>query len=348
VSETLIRMPKLADTLVDGTVGHWLKQVGDQVSAGEPLATIETDKVTTELTSSASGSVLEHLVAEGQTVAIDTPIARIGDPTEPPAAPKATPVAARLLAEHGLRASDVASRAQRLTKDDVLAHLAAKAAPPLPPGELMPLTSMRRAIAEHMTLAYQSIRHGQTVMAADLSDLVTWREANKQSFQRAESAPLTLTVFFVHALGRALAQRGQTAVHLGVAVALDGGLIVPVLRDADSLSLPQTARGIADLANRARSGKLALDETQGATMTVTNVGSFGNLTASPIIPVGQTAILGPGLVEQRPLPTAQGGIRPGWQCLLALMFDRRTLDDFAADRLLRSVVQELTAIPHFV
>ncbi|HEY0582980.1 MAG TPA: lipoyl domain-containing protein, partial [Chloroflexota bacterium] len=86
MSETLIRMPKLADTLVDGTVGHWLKQVGDQVSAGEPLATIETDKVTTELTSSASGSVLEHLVAEGQKVAIDTPIARIGDPTEPPAA----------------------------------------------------------------------------------------------------------------------------------------------------------------------------------------------------------------------------------------------------------------------
>jgi pyruvate dehydrogenase E2 component (dihydrolipoamide acetyltransferase) len=88
---------------------------------------------------------------------------------------------------------------------------------------------------------------------------------------------------------------------------------------------------------------LNLEETQGARMTLTNVGSFGNLTASPIIPLGQIGILGPGLVERRPLPSRDGGIRPGWRCLLSLMFDRRVLDDYAADRFLRGVIEQLHA-----
>src|SRR5438128_1943374 len=131
MSETLVRMPKLADTLVEGTLGQWLKQVGDQVRQGEPLASIETDKVTTEISSPGAGTLLEVLVAEGQTVPVETPIARVGTPgaatASPPApnppAPKPTPVAARLLAEHGLDAQQVASRAGRLTKGDVLRHL---------------------------------------------------------------------------------------------------------------------------------------------------------------------------------------------------------------------------------
>jgi pyruvate/2-oxoglutarate dehydrogenase complex dihydrolipoamide acyltransferase (E2) component len=117
------------------------------------------------------------------------------------------------------------------------------------------------------------------------------------------------------------------------------------LRHVDTLSVADTARGIADLADRARSGRLAPDETQAAYMTVTNVGSFGNLTASPIIPLGQVGILGPGLVERRPLPAADNGVRIGWRCLLSLVFDRRAFDDLAADRLLRSAVTELQGIP---
>ena len=119
---------------------------------------------------------------------------------------------------------------------------------------------------------------------------------------------------------------------------------MPVLQGANSLSLAETARAIADLAARARANKLSPDETQGARMTLTNVGSFGNLTASPIVPLGQIGILGPGLVERRPFPTADGGIRPGWRCLLGLTFDRRAFDDFAADRFLRGVADELGAV----
>lgn len=403
MSETLVRMPKLADTLVEGTLGQWLKHVGDTVGQGEALASIETDKVTTELTSPAAGTLLEVLIPEGETVPIETVIARIGTattdvsdahPPGPPTsigAPKPTPVAARLLAEHGLSASQVPSATGRLTKDDVLQFIesrqdsptaAARAdrmsmptpadrvsggeRAPVPGsdlvsgpvrGELVPLAPMRRAIAEHMARAYQTIPHGQTVMDADLTHLVTWREQHKVAFQQQEGANLTFTVLFVHSLARALAapKAAQTSradsggadrpVDLGVAVALPAGLIVPVVRAADLLSLGATARAIADLATRARSNKLAPDETQGALMTVTNVGSFGNLTASPIIPLGQLGILGPGLVERRPLPAPDGGIRPGWRCLLSLMFDRREIDDLTADRLLRQVISELTHIP---
>jgi pyruvate/2-oxoglutarate dehydrogenase complex dihydrolipoamide acyltransferase (E2) component len=373
-------MPRLADTLVEGTVARWLKAVGDAVAAGEPLAAIETDKVTTELTSPAAGAVLELLVAEGATVPVETPIARVGapraaptvtpvtptvtpvtsvTPTVTPSVAKATPVAARLLAEHGLAAADLGApdlgERGRVTKADVLRYLERTTAPPenvpavmpargpLQTGDVLPLSSMRKAIAEHMVRARHTIPHGQTVMHADLTALATWRDQHKSSFEQREKAPLTFTVCFVSALARALAIR-QQPVDLGVAVALEAGLIVPVIRAADTLDLGATARAVADLASRARSGKLLPAETQGALMTVTNVGSFGNLVASPIVPLNQIGILGPGLVERRPLPTADGGIRNGWRCWLTLMFDRRAFDDLAADRFLGSVIEALQAI----
>ncbi len=434
MTDTLVRMPKLADTLVEGTVARWLKQLGDSVAAGEPLAAIETDKVTTELTSPAAGSVLELLVAEGATVPVETAIARIGaagspstvtdapesvtrtvtdgpesvtrtvTPVTPTVTPvtgvpaKATPVAQRLLAEHGLAPDDI-SAGKRVTKADVLrflerpergprqearppgeepqsprrAQTSPHQAPPAqtppaarqeeqatrhegwaqprehtaarraPQADLVPLTSMRKAIAEHMVRASQTIPHGQTVMQADLTALAAWRDQHKAGFEAEFGAPLTFTVLFVHALARALAVR-QRPVDVGVAVALDLGLIVPVIRFADGLTLGETARALVDLASRARSSTLQPAETQGALMTVTNVGSFGNLFASPIVPLQQIGILGPGLVEHRPLPAADGGIRIGSSCWLTLMFDRRAFDDLGADRLLRSVVEYLVSV----
>jgi 2-oxoglutarate dehydrogenase E2 component (dihydrolipoamide succinyltransferase) len=345
-------MPRLADTLVEGTLGRWLKKVGDRIAQGEPLASIETDKVTTELTSSTAGTLLEVLVGEGQTVPVETPIARIGaavaaeaapsPPTSLQGLPKPTPLAARLLAEHGLEAAQIPARSTRLTKADVLTYVTAT--PATPDATLVPLTPMRRAIADHLVAAVRTIAHGQTVMAADLTELVAWREATRGSFQQQENANLTFTVLFVHALARQLAQHTGHAVDIGVAVALEAGLIVPVVRAAESLSLGATARALADLATRARLNKLAADETRGATMTVTNVGSFGSLSAAPIIPLGQIGILGPGLVEPRPMPTRDGGVRPGWRCLISLGFDRRAFDDFAADRFLRAVITTLTSL----
>jgi 2-oxoglutarate dehydrogenase E2 component (dihydrolipoamide succinyltransferase) len=368
MGETLVRMPKLADTLVEGTLGQWLKEVGDEVRQGEPLASIETDKVTTEMTSPEAGTIVELLVAAGQTVPVETPIARIGvsappgETIETPAvaapspaagaspAPKTTPVAARLLAELGIQAAQINSRASRITRADVLQHLQSAAAVSTPQttarnAQLVPLSSMRRAIAEHMTRAYASIPMGQTVIAADVTRLVEWREQHKQDFQQAHQAQLTFSVLFVYALARALANNAKEPVNVGVAVAIDQGLIVPVLKSADQLGLNQTAQHVADLAIRARANRLTPGETQGALMTLTNVGSFGNLSASPIVPLGQIGILAPGLVEQRPLPGPDHGVRLGWRCLLSLMFDRRVFDDLAADHLLSRIVDELDQIP---
>ena len=326
MTDTIVRMPKLADTLVEGTLAHWLKEVGQSLAQGEPLASIETDKVTTELTSPADGTLVEVLVAPGTTVPVETPIARIGSSTTLTPPKKVTPVAARLLAEHGLRADQIPAQSVRLKRDDVLAYVQRQPTSP-------PLTSMRRAIAEHMTRAVETIPHGQTVMAADLTQLVAWREA--------QNPRPTFTVLFVYALAREMAPPAN----IGVAVALENGLIVPVVRKAQELSVPETANAIADLANRARSNKLMPDETQGAQMTVTNVGSFGNVTAAPIIPLGQQGILAPGLVERRPMPTPGGGIRAGWQSLLSFVYDRRAYDELAADRFLRRVVESLVALP---
>jgi 2-oxoglutarate dehydrogenase E2 component (dihydrolipoamide succinyltransferase) len=260
-------------------------------------------------------------------------------------------VAARLLAELGIQAAQISSRASRITKADVLQHLQSAAAISTPQttarnAQLVPLSSMRRAIAEHMTRAYTSIPMGQTVIAADVTRLVEWREQHKLDFQQAHQAQLTFTVLFVYALARTLANNAKEPVNVGIAVAIDQGLIVPVLKSADQLGLNQTAQQMADLANRARANKLTPGETQGALMTLTNVGSFGNLSASPIVPLGQIGILAPGLVELRPLPGPDHGVRLGWRCLLSLMFDRRVFDDLAADHLLSRVVDELDQIPH--
>jgi pyruvate/2-oxoglutarate dehydrogenase complex dihydrolipoamide acyltransferase (E2) component len=351
-------MPRLADTLVEGTVARWLTQVGATVKVGDPIAAIETDKVTTELTAPAAGTVLELVAPEGQPVPVDSVIARIGSgefapaieapsapeaPAEPeppaqpeqPAAVKPTPVAARLLAEHGLSAGQIETRGRRLTKQDVLRHVDGQGT-----RRREPLSAMRKAIAEHMLRAKTTIPHGQAVMEVDLTEVAARREREKEVFRQRERANLTYTVLFVRALAQALGDAEQP-VDIGVAVALDAGLIVPVLRGADALSLGEIARAVDDLAGRARTGKLALEDTQGALMTVTNVGSFGNLLASPIVPLGQVGILGPGLVERRPLAGPGQSIRSGWRCLITLMFDRRVLDDFAADRLLRRVVDHV-------
>jgi 2-oxoglutarate dehydrogenase E2 component (dihydrolipoamide succinyltransferase) len=290
-------------------------------------------------------------------VPIETPIARIGEAADtsvlaPPEVgqesadgPKPTPVASRLLAEHGLKPTDVsASSTRRVTKRAVLEYLNGPQSPvdaPVSDGAVVPLSRMRAAIAEHMLRAKLTIPHGQSVMDADVTGLVAWRDQHKDAFAKQAGAGLTFTVLFVSALARALAQRGHAEVHLGFAVALDQGLIVPVVRSADHLNLAETARAVADLAHRARTGALKPDETQGALMTVSNVGSFGNLSASPIIPLNQIGILGPGLVEKRPLAAPDGGLKLGYRCLMSLMFDRRAMDDLAADRLLRLTIELL-------
>ena len=222
--------------------------------------------------------------------------------------------------------------------------------------ELLPLSPMRRAIAEHMTRSVRISPHVTTVMELDLSRVMAHREANKAAFAQ-QDVRLTLTAYFFQATAVALGQvpvlNGSFSeqgivlnrrVHIGMAVALDEGLLVPVLRDAGERNLLGLARAVNDLAGRARARRLTPDETQGGTFTITNHGVSGSLFATPIINQPQAGILGVGAIVKRPIVVSTGdgdsiAIRP--MCYLSLTFDHRIADGSTADAFLAAVKRQL-------
>jgi 2-oxoglutarate dehydrogenase E2 component (dihydrolipoamide succinyltransferase) len=211
---------------------------------------------------------------------------------------------------------------------------------------------MRKLIAEHMVRSERTAPHVTTVFEADLSKVVAHLEANKDAFAR-DGATLTLTAYFVAAAVAALkavpivnSQWTDERIllkrehNIGLAVALDEGLIVPVLRRADEKSLLGLAREINDLARRARSSALRPDEVQGGTFTITNHGVSGSLLATPIINQPQTAILGVGVMQKRVVVINDAiAIRP--MVYLTLTFDHRVLDGAVADRFMSAFKQSL-------
>jgi 2-oxoglutarate dehydrogenase E2 component (dihydrolipoamide succinyltransferase) len=228
----------------------------------------------------------------------------------------------------------------------------------LPGDEILPLSPVRRAIAEHMVFSERTAPHVTTVMEADLSRVVAHRQANKAAFARA-GANLTFTAYFAAAATAALkafplvnaswSEAGiviHHTVQLGLAASLgEAGLIVPVIKGAESLSLLGLAQAINDLAERARARQLKPDEVRGGTFTITNHGITGSLFAAPIINQPQCAILGVGAIQKRavvisdPLGNDALAIRP--MVYLSLTFDHRILDGALADQFLSEVVKLL-------
>jgi 2-oxoisovalerate dehydrogenase E2 component (dihydrolipoyl transacylase) len=225
------------------------------------------------------------------------------------------------------------------------------------PGEAVTLTPMRKAIAEHMVRSVHTAAHVTTVMEADLSRVVAYREHWKAEFQRREGLKLTFTPFFIQAVVEGLKAVPQAnssftdegillhrQINIGVAVALESGLIVPVVKDADKLSLSGLQRAVTDLAERARTRQLKPDEVQGGTFTITNHGVAGSLFATPIINQPQAGILGVGAIQKRPVVVTVEGtdsiaIKP--MCYLSFTFDHRIMDGALADRFLGKVVEIL-------
>lgn len=410
---TEIKMPQLGESVTEGTIGRWLKQPGDSIAKYEPLLEVITDKVDSEVPAPSAGTLLEILVAEGQTVPVGTVIARIGTaqptvslpatptpvapavqamPTEPVQVKRfLSPVVQRMLADHNLDPATITGtgRHGRITRQDLLRVITAQAAlpppapvpvqppapvpvqplvpapvqPPAPvptplpdDSELVPLSAMRRSIAEHMERSVRTAPHVTTVMEVDLSRVVAHRTSHQSNFAR-QGVRLTYTPYFVLAAASALRQvpimngsfttQGillNRRVHIGVAVALDDGLLVPVIRDADEKNLLGLARAVGDLSARARTRRLQPDETQGGTFTITNHGVSGSIFATPIINQPQAAILGIGAIVKRPVVISHGGddsiaIRP--ICYLSLTFDHRITDGATADAFLDLVKQAL-------
>lgn len=418
---TKVIMPKLGESVIEGTVTRWLKQEGETIQELEGLLDISTDKVETEIPSPAGGVILKVLVGEGSTVRAGTILAWIGEagealPTEdqPSAesAPQAvesahtpegtstmperglgfiSPVVARLASEHQIDLAQVKGSGEggRITKKDVLAYLegrkkeapepaawetpgegdlfrptelvfgnqtaaAAQPVSPAPRGDrLIPHTVMRKMIAEHMLQSKRTIPHVTTVMEADMLRVADHRAANKERFAQ-DGVNLTYTAYFAFAVVQALKAFPQVnsswseegillhgQINPGIAVSLGAeGLIAPVIRGADGLSLLGIARAVNDLTLRARSKSLQPDEVQGGTFTITNHGISGSLFATPVIPQQQCAILGVGAIKKRVVVINDGiVIRP--MVYLSLAFDHRILDGAGADGFLAKIVQVL-------
>ena len=375
---TDVPMPQMGESITEGTITKWLKQVGERVERDEPLFEISTDKVDAEIPSPAAGVLTEIKFPEGATVGVNTVVAVIGGSGAGKAAASAaatvpqglkpesqaagygtaeavplskttatagavagdrvrsSPLVRKIAKDNNVDLSQVAGTgsAGRITKGDIESYLekpksqvsesrpgapasvatpaaAAKApaaAAPVPlPGELVPMTKMRSIIARRMVESKQTSPHVHTVFKVDMTRIVRLREKEKAKYEQRNGVKLTYMPFITRAAIVALrkhpivngsvegdAIRYNKNINIGIAVALEWGLIVPVIKQAEEKNFLGIARAIVDVAGRARGKKLATDEISGGTFTLTNSGIFGEQFGLPIINQPQAAILGIG------------------------------------------------------
>lgn len=259
-----------------------------------------------------------------------------------------SPAVRQLAKEHNLDLSQVTGTGAggRITKKDVLDYLASHrpseagsqpSAGPEPPGEnLLPLTPMRKTIAERMVQSHRTAAHVTTFFEADCSGITKFQEGRSFTYLPFVIKAVTRAIQEVPVVNSSWSDQGivvKKAVHLGIAVALEDGLLVPVIRNAEQKGLQQLAKEVADLAERARTKRLSPEEVQGGTFAITNHGGFGSLFSTPIIQQPHIAILGVGAVQKRPVVINDAiAIRP--MVYLSLSFDHRVIDGATADRFL--------------
>ena len=327
----------MGESIAEGTIVRWIKKVGDTVDRDEPLFEISTDKVDAEIPSPAAGVVSEIRAKEGETVAVNSVVAVIGAAGEagapaPPAPPAAaepkTPPAAAAKAQEPAKPEPQADGASAPAQDQSpQAGFEDRAQPP--PGST--------AAAEAQP-SKSSGGAGQTAPSTAQGRPSTTEEAIRQ-----RSSPLVRKIAKEHNVD--ISQLHGT----GIAVALDWGLIVPVIKHADDLSITGLTRNLNDLANRARAKKLQPTEVQGATFTITNPGVFGSLMGTPIIPVPTSGIMGVGAIEKRPKvitgPDGEDTIAIRTCAYFSMSFDHRIVDGADADRFMAFVKKQLESFP---
>ena len=349
-------MPQLGESVETGTIVRWLKAPGDPVAIDEPLYEVSSDKATMEVPAVAAGYLREIVAAEGMTVAVGAVIARIAADRD-----RLSPVVRRLLREHGIDAAAIAGSAEngRITKDDVIAFLArsemartaepAQQAPSAASSQSVrrvPLSALRRRAGERLAAAQKRAVDVFSVVEVDLDAVAAERARRK----------LTYLPFFARAVVDALraydvlnatfdeadaALLIYDAVNLGVAVDLDeGGLVVPVLRDAQRLTLDGFAAEIERLAAGARASKLGPDDYGDATFTITNNGVFGTLVTVPAINPPNVAIVSTDAVELRPV-IIDRAIAIRHRMYLGMTWDHRAFDGSTAARFLARVKHNL-------
>ncbi len=448
-------MPQMGESIAEGTLSKWLKKVGDEVKRDEPIFEISTDKVDAEIPSPSAGVITEIIVKEGETVAVQTVVARLetekgagvaavaAEPAEKPVTAvkenvavaaqaiggpppkvesssaqagsshpsaasatssprsngnsfedrirtKSSPLVRKIAAEHGvdiagLQGSGIAGR---VTRKDIVGYIESGAttagagstasmhAPggvppdvphvPVPqawPGDrIEPMSRMRSLISDHMVQSRRTAAHVTSFMEMDLTRVARIRARKRAEFEAATGQKLTYLPFIITSVVKGLqafpimnasvAGRDiiyRKPINIGVAVALDWGLIVPVIRNAQELSLQGVTRTLNDLAARARSRKLSPQEVQDGTFTITNPGVFGSLMGTPIINQPQLAILGIGAIEKRPkVVTGADGedtIAIRTCAFFSISFDHRVIDGAVADEFLAFVKKTIEEFP---
>ncbi len=441
-----IIMPQMGESIAEGTLSRWLKKVGDEVKRDEPLFEISTDKVDAEIPAPSAGVLAEIIVNEGQTVAVQTVVARletekgaaISAPAAvapspeaktakapapshplPPAQPsassapqrqaspapvgvaapsgngssfeerlrtKSSPLVRKIAAEHGL---DIAAMhgsgiAGRVTKRDIIGFIESGASAPrmpmmqssggfasLPQGPVPepwagdtvePMSKMRALISDHMSVSRKTSAHVTSFFEIDFTRVARIRAKKRAEFEAVTGQKLTYMPFIIKAATQALkafpivnsSVAGTNVIYrkqinIGVAVALDWGLIVPVIRNADDLSLTGITKALNDLAARARSKRLDPREVQEGTFTITNPGVFGSLMGTPIINQPQVAIMGVGAIEKRTKvltgPEGEDTIAIRTCSYFSLSFDHRIIDGAVADQFLAHVKKTIETYP---
>lgn len=434
-------MPQMGESIAEGTLSRWLKKVGDEVKRDEPLFEISTDKVDAEIPAPSAGVLAEIVVTEGQTVPVQTVVARLetekgaaiaapaaapapaasapsesapsapaaaAPPAPAPAAAsngpragaaagsleerlrtKSSPLVRKIAAEHGIDISGMQGSGihGRVTRKDIEGAIASGGAParaaqapapsmyapkgveqhgPAPQpwdGDVVePMSRIRALTADHMAASKHTNAHVTSFFEIDLTRVARIRAKMRKDFEAQSGQKLTFLPFILQAVTQTLKQHpilnasvsGGNIIYrkqynLGIAVALDWGLIVPVIKRADELSLTGLTRQLNDLATRARAKKLKPEEVQDATFTITNPGVFGSLMGTPIIPLGTTAILGLGAIEKRPkvITGADGEdtIAIRTCAYFSLSFDHRVVDGADADKFLAQLKQTLETLP---
>ncbi|MEG3123424.1 2-oxoglutarate dehydrogenase complex dihydrolipoyllysine-residue succinyltransferase [Sphingomonas sp. GB1N7] len=392
---TEVTVPVLGESITEATLGEWLKQPGDKVAVDEPIASLETDKVSVEVPSPVAGVMGAHAVQVGDTVLVGAMIATIdaGDgspavaaapqpavtespkPAEPapaatagqqaPAAPFASddgpaalsPSVRRAVLEFGVDPATVRGTGKdgRITKEDVTAAASAKPAaaptasaePAVAPSvaaasgrkeERVRMTRLRQTIAKRLKEAQNTAAMLTTFNDVDMTAVIEARAKYKDLFEKKHGVRLGFMGFFAKAACMALKDipsvnasiEGDEIVYhdyadISVAVSGAGGLVVPVIRDADQMSVAQIERTIGDFGKRAKDGTLKMDEMKGGTFTISNGGVFGSLMSTPIINPPQSAVLGLHRIEDRAVVVdGQIVIRP--MMYLALSYDHRLID----------------------
>lgn len=421
-----VEMPELGESVTEGTITQWLKNVGDTVAEDEPLLEVSTDKVDTEVPSPASGTLLEILAEEDDTVDVGDVIARVGDADAAPASddsdkdddkseepeekdepkqekaeakkdkedkgekksatsgkvPYVTPLVRKLAEKHGVDLNTVEGTGigGRIRKQDVLAAAeggkdagedksekngSAASTKSVDPekaklrGTTQKANRIRQVTAARTVEALQLTAQLTQVHEVDMTDVAALRKASKPAFQEKYGVNLTYLPFFAKAVVEALVAHPNVnasynaetkeityhdGVNLSIAVDTEQGLLSPVIHDADKLSLPELAKAIVDIAERARNRKLRPDDLSGGTFTITNIGSEGALTDTPILVPPQAGIMGTGVISKRPVVVSDDGldsIAIRQVAYLPLTYDHQLVDGADAGRFMTTVKDRL-------